>query len=160
MNTTTFLIIVSVFAAVAIIALVLMQQSKGDMGAAFGGGGSQSMFGSRGSANFLSRTTSVMVTVLFLSCLALAYTYAKRNSEAEVIDTLLTDPVSEVPSIGTGEPQDAVISEIPTVPTDAAVDAESALEQATTEAEAVENTVEEAAEQLPADEQEPATQEQ
>jgi len=97
MNVTTILIILSVFAAISIIALVLMQQSKGDMGSAFGGGGSQSMFGSRGSANFLSRATSIMVTVLFVSCLALAYLYAKRNAEANVIDVIQVEETSEVP---------------------------------------------------------------
>lgn len=121
-NIITILIIVSVFAAIAIIALVLMQQSKGDMGSAFGGGGSQSMFGSRGSANFLSRSTSVMVTVLFVSCLSLAYIYAKRNAEENVIDTIVTEEVSEVsevPSISDVADDNSNLSEIPAVPTDA-----------------------------------------
>ena len=56
---TQVLFVLVVLAAVGIIALVLMQQSKGDAGSAFGGGGSQSMFGSRGSANFLSRICTV-----------------------------------------------------------------------------------------------------
>ncbi len=85
MNITTILIIVNVFAALAIIGLVLMQQSKGDMGSAFGGGGSSSMFGSKGSANFLSRCTSTMVTLFFLSSLTLAYIYAKRNAQQQEI---------------------------------------------------------------------------
>lgn len=121
MNPTTILIIVSVFAAISIIALVLMQQSKGDMGSAFGGGGSQSMFGSRGSANFLSRTTSVMVTVLFISCLALAYIYAKRNSQANVIETIQVEETSEVPSISDGAEDAAQSNEIPEVPSDSDV---------------------------------------
>jgi preprotein translocase subunit SecG len=85
--TITVLIIVNVFAALAIIVLALMQQSKGDMGSAFGGGGSQSMFGSRGSANFLSRSTAIMCTVFFISSLALAYVYAKRAD----INSVVTD---------------------------------------------------------------------
>jgi len=83
--TTTILIIVNVFAALAIIVLALMQQSKGDMGSAFGGGGSQSMFGSRGSANFLSRLTAAMCVVFFVSSLALAYVYAQRPGANSVV---------------------------------------------------------------------------
>ena len=52
-------------AAVAMIGLVLVQQGKGaDMGASFGGGASGSLFGASGSANFLSRSTAAMATVL------------------------------------------------------------------------------------------------
>ena len=99
MNIITILLIANVLAAVAIIGLVLMQQSKGDMGSAFGGGGSQSMFGSRGSSNFLSRCTSIMVTVFFLSSLALAYTYAKRNSADQEVAPISIEESSEVPLI-------------------------------------------------------------
>ena len=105
--TITILIIVNVFSALAIIVLALMQQSKGDMGSAFGGGSSQSMFGSRGSANFLSRTTAVMCVVFFATSLSLAYMYAKRAEIASVVDdtsvieqsTGLPVDSNEVPSI-------------------------------------------------------------
>lgn len=101
--TTTILIIINVFAALSIIVLALMQQSKGDMGSAFGGGGSQSMFGSRGSANFLSRLTATMCAAFFISSLALAYVYAKRSESTSVVDSQssLTTPVveSELPTI-------------------------------------------------------------
>jgi len=129
MNVTTILIIVSVFSAISITVLVLMQQSKGDMGSAFGGGGSQSMFGSRGSANFLSRATSIMVTVLFASCLALAYLYAKRNAEANVIDTIQVEDGNEVPSLdGIVDESADANNEAPEIPDDA-----SALDEATDE---------------------------
>ena len=50
------LLVIFVVAAVAMIVLILLQQGRGaDMGAAFGGGGSATLFGARGSANFLSR---------------------------------------------------------------------------------------------------------
>ena len=101
--TTTLLIVINVFSALAIIVLALMQQSKGDMGSAFGGGGSQSMFGSRGSANFLSRTTAVVCAIFFISSLSLAYVYTKRSQTNSVVKA--TTPVeqtadSEVPTIG------------------------------------------------------------
>lgn len=132
MNITTILIIANVFAAVAIIALVLMQQSKGDMGSAFGGGGSSSMFGSKGSANFLSRCTSTMVIVFFVSSLTLAYIYAKRNAAEQEVAPIQVEQDSEVPTIETESP--AIDSDVPSidVPTiDDAVDTiESELDSA------------------------------
>jgi preprotein translocase subunit SecG len=56
------------------IGLILVQHGKGaDMGAAFGSGGSGSLFGASGSANFLSRTTGVLAALFFVCTLALAY---------------------------------------------------------------------------------------
>jgi len=71
---TTLLIVVQVVSAIAIIVLVLLQHGKGaDMGAAFGGGASGSLFGATGSANFLSRSTAAVATVFFIATLGLAY---------------------------------------------------------------------------------------
>jgi preprotein translocase subunit SecG len=71
---TTLLIVVQVLSAIAIIVLVLLQHGKGaDMGAAFGGGASGSLFGATGSANFLSRSTAAVATVFFIATLGLAY---------------------------------------------------------------------------------------
>ena len=80
------------------IALILMQSSKSDMGSAFGGGGSQSMFGSRGSSNFLTKSTALMCAVFFISSLALAFSYAKRG-ESSIVDNSVIEEVSEIPSI-------------------------------------------------------------
>jgi preprotein translocase subunit SecG len=72
---TTLLILAQVICAIAIVVLVLLQHGKGaDMGAAFGGGASGSLFGATGSANFLSRMTAGMATLFFLATLGLAYT--------------------------------------------------------------------------------------
>ena len=68
------LLATQMISAVVMIGLILVQHGKGaDMGAAFGSGGSGSLFGASGSANFLSRTTAVLATVFFVSTLALAY---------------------------------------------------------------------------------------
>ncbi|NML25466.1 preprotein translocase subunit SecG [Zoogloea dura] len=65
---------VHVLAGLGVIGLVLMQHGKGaDMGAAFGSGASGSLFGSSGSANFLSRTTGVLAAVFFVTSLSLSY---------------------------------------------------------------------------------------
>ncbi len=70
----TIILTVQMISAVAMIGLILVQHGKGaDMGAAFGSGGSGSLFGASGSANFLSRTTAVLATVFFVCTLALAY---------------------------------------------------------------------------------------
>ncbi|WP_018992216.1 preprotein translocase subunit SecG [Aromatoleum toluclasticum] len=65
---------IHVLVGLGIIALVLMQHGKGaDAGAAFGSGASGSVFGSSGSANFLSRTTGILAAVFFLTSLGLSY---------------------------------------------------------------------------------------
>ena len=78
---TSILTVIHLVTAIAIVVLVLLQQGKGaDMVAAFGGGSSQSVFGSRGSANFLSRTTGILAAVFFATGLSLAYMYTKQSS--------------------------------------------------------------------------------
>lgn len=70
----TIVLTVQMLSAVAMIGLVLVQHGKGaDMGAAFGSGGSGSLFGASGSANFLSRATGVLAAVFFACTLLLAY---------------------------------------------------------------------------------------
>ncbi len=70
----TLILVVQMLSALAMIGLVLVQHGKGaDMGAAFGSGGSGSLFGATGGANFLSRTTAVLAAVFFSCTLLLAY---------------------------------------------------------------------------------------
>jgi len=70
----TLILVVQMLSALAMIGLVLVQHGKGaDMGAAFGSGGSGSLFGATGGANFLSRTTAVLAAVFFACTLLLAY---------------------------------------------------------------------------------------
>ena len=70
----TVMLAVQMISAIAMVGLILVQHGKGaDMGAAFGSGGSGSLFGASGSANFLSRTTAVLATLFFVSTLLLAY---------------------------------------------------------------------------------------
>lgn len=62
----TLVWVVHIVTAVILVGLVLVQHGKGaDMGAAFGSGSAGSLFGSSGSANFLSRSTAVAATVFF-----------------------------------------------------------------------------------------------
>ena len=62
---------VQMLAALVMIGLILIQHGKGaDMGAAFGSGGSGSLFGASGSANFMSRATAVLAAVFFACTLS------------------------------------------------------------------------------------------
>jgi len=80
----TFIIILHVFVCVALIMIVLLQTGKGaDMGAAFGGGASQTLFGSTGASTFLSKATTIAAVVFMITSLALAYvTSAPRKSSS------------------------------------------------------------------------------
>lgn len=85
----TLLLAVQMLSALAMIGLILIQHGKGaDMGAAFGSGGSGSLFGASGSANFLSHTTAVLAAVFFVCTLLLAYFGGQRPaaSNASVLE--------------------------------------------------------------------------
>lgn len=74
-------LVLHVFAAVGIIGLVLVQHGKGaDVGAAFGSGSAGSVFGSAGSANFLSRMTAGLALVFFLTSIGLSFLMNKRTA--------------------------------------------------------------------------------
>lgn len=80
---SNLLIALLVLSSLLVIVLVLVQHGKGaDMGAAFGGGSSGSLFGASGSANFLSRTTAVAATVFFLATIGLAFTATTQRGGA------------------------------------------------------------------------------
>ena len=99
---TNALLVVHVLTAVVIIVLVLMQQGRGaDMGAAFGGG-SQTLFGARGSANFLSRITALLATVFFVTSLTLAYLFGLGNQPQSV-----TEQIDGAPAQIVDQAQDA-----------------------------------------------------
>ena len=83
--------------AIALVVLILLQRGRGsDLGAVFGGG-SGSVFGSRGSANFLTRTTAVLATVFFGIALSLAYIYTGARSPTSVTESIVetvTEPLT------------------------------------------------------------------
>ncbi len=86
---TLFLEVLQVLVALVLIGIVLLQHGKGaDMGASFGGGSSQTLFGARGSATFLSRLTAVLATVFFATSLALAYRSAHPAQAGSVTEVV------------------------------------------------------------------------
>ena len=85
--------------AIAIIALVLLQQGKGsDLGSAFGGGSSNSMFGALGPSDFLGRLTYILVAIWLLLTLTLAYLYKTQNTEVIFDTPLIEEVMEEIPS--------------------------------------------------------------
>jgi len=123
--TINILLVVLFISAIVISILVLLQNKSGDMGSAFGGG-SNTLFGARGSADFLSRATSFTATVFFLSALALAYIYANqgRQSSDSVIQatdtsegSVTTETASETETTAVeGETQTETETDVPAVP--------------------------------------------
>ena len=83
-----FLVILHVIVCIALIMIVLLQTGKGaDMGAAFGGGSSQTLFGSTGASTFLSKATTAAAVVFMLTSLGLAYMSSHRTSGSIMTDT-------------------------------------------------------------------------
>lgn len=87
----SLLSVAQVLLSVSLIALVLMQHGKGaDAGAAFGSGASASVFGARGSGNFLSKATAIVATLFFIVCLSLAYVSSNREVPSSVTESVIT----------------------------------------------------------------------
>ena len=67
-------LVAHVMAALAIIGLVMIQQGRGaEMGSGFGGGSSNTVFGSAGAGNFLTRATTIVALLFFITSFSLAY---------------------------------------------------------------------------------------
>ncbi|HZY19577.1 MAG TPA: preprotein translocase subunit SecG [Ramlibacter sp.] len=97
------LLAVQILTALGMIGLILIQHGKGaDMGAAFGSGGSGSLFGASGSANFLSRTTAVLASVFFVCTLALAYFGNYRAPESGSVLDRAAAPAAAPASVPAG----------------------------------------------------------
>jgi preprotein translocase subunit SecG len=103
----TLVWVVHVLTAVVLIGLVLMQHGKGaDMGAAFGTGSAGSLFGSSGSANFLSRSTAVAATLFFITSLSLTYIYSHPAQQQGVMDKVNTTTTQAAPVAPAANPAD------------------------------------------------------
>ncbi|MBI5064138.1 MAG: preprotein translocase subunit SecG [Desulfatitalea sp.] len=81
------IVVIHVFVCIALIMIVLLQTGKGaDMGAAFGGGASQTLFGTTGASTFLSKATTAAAIIFMLTSLALAYMAGTRQESDLVTD--------------------------------------------------------------------------
>jgi preprotein translocase subunit SecG len=97
----TILVVLHVLVSIALIGLVLIQHGKGaDAGAAFGSGASGTVFGARGSANFLTRVTAWLAAAFFVLSLALAYIVHGQSASESVVDALVPTGSVQVPVEG------------------------------------------------------------
>ena len=95
---------IHILASVLLIIAVLLQSGKGaDIGAVFGGAGSQALFGSAGPADFLNKATRVLVVVFMLTSLTLGYS-AFQKSGSSIMDkpaaTAPAGPAKSMPAPG------------------------------------------------------------
>jgi preprotein translocase subunit SecG len=109
----TLVLVVHVLAALSIVGLILLQQGKGaSMGASFGSGASQTVFGSAGGGSFLVKVTAVIALVFFITSFSLAVIAKRRAAPEEDIGLPGFD--QEVPAIEQPADQPSQ-SEIPVV---------------------------------------------
>ncbi len=89
------LLVIFLIVAVALIAMIMLQQGKGaDMGASFGAGSSATLFGSNGSGNFMTRVTAVLATLFFIISLVLGNLNSNKTSKGSEWENL-TQPKTE-----------------------------------------------------------------
>jgi preprotein translocase subunit SecG len=111
-----FIIVIHVIVCIALIMIVLLQTGKGaDMGAAFGGGSSQTLFGSTGASSFLSKATTAVAVLFMLTSLILAYMSGNTSSKSIVMDAPApveqTQPASETAPEAPALPADTTSGE-------------------------------------------------
>ena len=94
-----FITVICIILAVVIIAMVLLQQGKGsDLGSAFGGGSSNSMFGALGPSGFLGKLTYILVAIWLILSMTLAYLLKQENPE-NAIDSEIIEEVNKEDSV-------------------------------------------------------------
>lgn len=113
---TTFLIVLHILVCLALIAIVLLQGGKGaEMGASFGAGGSQTVFGASGGQSFMGKLTAAAAIIFMLTSLTLAYFYGQPGGGSIMPSSVVTatpqveplpaaEPVTESAVTPTPEP--------------------------------------------------------
>ena len=119
----SIVLVIHVAIAITVIGLVLLQQGKGaDMGAAFGSGASQTVFGSQGTSSFLSRATAVLATAFFITSLILAYNSGQSSKgESSILDIIeksgqVNEAPAPVPSDVPTETAPTAADDVPQIP--------------------------------------------
>lgn len=116
------ILIVHLLVALGIIGLIMLQQGKGaDMGASFGAGASQTLFGSDGSGNALTQATTWLVVIFFATSMALAVIAKSQSGGAlaeyeiptPVMKTEVVPELDDVPVIDEGVPSLSDEGDIP-----------------------------------------------
>ncbi|WP_185235451.1 preprotein translocase subunit SecG [Teredinibacter franksiae] len=114
------ILLVHLLTALAVIGLILLQQGKGaEMGASFGAGASQTLFGSGGSSNFFSRMTAILATVFFITSFSLALIAKQKTMVDDSLSLPELEQQAEIPVL------DESVGDIPVLEgADAAVDSD------------------------------------
>jgi preprotein translocase subunit SecG len=123
------IIILHLVAAVAIVALILLQQGRGaDMGASFGAGSSQTVFGPAGSGSMLTRLTALLAAIFFATSFGLAIVARDKAAAVSGVDIdipaaaqtegLLKEvdtaaPPQDIPAAQDSAPAESAAEEIP-----------------------------------------------
>lgn len=109
----TLAVVFHVLLAASIVGLVLLQRGRGaDAGAGFGAGASGTVFGARGSASFLSRTTAVLATLFFVTSLVLSFLFSRNVEPTSVVDRVTT----EAPAQPVQPAQSSPLPQLPAAP--------------------------------------------
>jgi len=117
----TILLVVHILVSASLIGLVLIQRGKGaEVGAAFGSGASNTVFGSRGSASFLTRATAVLATLFFIISLSLAFTASHKTEVKSATELAVpaapSAPASQPESPPAGSSTQKQPADVPVVP--------------------------------------------
>ena len=116
----TILISLHIMVCFVLILVVLLQRGKGsDAGAALGGGGSNTVFGSRGAGNFLTRLTTGSAVIFMLTSLSLAYMGNQSSNPLDLGDDVIqvTIPATEEAGAADGDaPSAGALEEVGEVP--------------------------------------------
>ncbi|MDX8392924.1 MAG: preprotein translocase subunit SecG [Mariprofundaceae bacterium] len=92
---TILIVSIHIIVALALIVLVLVQRGEGaNMGVSFGGGGAQTLFGSRGSGSFLGKLTGGIAGLFMLTSLTLAF-FSQQKVHSVVGDQMVEQPVQQ-----------------------------------------------------------------
>ncbi|TXS96483.1 preprotein translocase subunit SecG [Parahaliea maris] len=110
------ILIVHLLVALAIIGLIMLQQGKGaDMGASFGAGASQTLFGSAGSGNALTKATAWLVVLFFASSFGLALLATQNTTAVDDLGLELPPAAELQQGVQQAAPVDTADSDLPQV---------------------------------------------
>ena len=116
----SFLVVLHIMACAVLVLVVLLQRGKGsDVGAALGGGGSNTVFGSRGAGNFLTKLTTGSAIIFMVTSLSLAYMGNQSSNPLDMGDDVIdlglgADPEAE--ATDADAPSAGALEEVENVP--------------------------------------------
>ena len=102
---TLIIVVVHIIVCIALIMIVLLQTGKGaDIGAAFGGGSSQTLFGSTGASTFLSKATTFAAVLFMMTSLALGYISGHQGGSSIMMEQPPVRTTEETPAATETQP--------------------------------------------------------